>query len=176
MTTWKGVFPAVTTQFKQDQSLDLEATARHLEVLLESGVAGLVMLGSLGENAALEPDEKRQIMQMAIEVSRNRVPVLSGVAENSTSAACRYARDMENLGADGIMLLPAMVYKADARETMTHFRAVARREWTVHHLLQQPPRVWRRHYARNVHGTGRRAEICRHQGIIGQRAPHYGHP
>ena len=125
MTKWKGVFPAVTTQFKQDQSLDLEATARHLEVLLDSGISGLVMLGSLGENAALEPDEKRQIMRMAVEVSRSRVPVLSGVAENSTAAACRYARDMESLGADGIMLLPAMVYKADARETMTHFRAVA---------------------------------------------------
>ncbi len=125
MTKWKGVFPAVTTQFKQDESLDLEATARHLEVLLASGISGLVMLGSLGENAALEPEEKRQIMRMAVEVSRNRVPVLSGVAENSTSAACRYARDMENLGADGIMLLPAMVYKADPRETMTHFRTVA---------------------------------------------------
>ncbi len=125
MTKWKGVFPAVTTQFRQDQSLDLEATAQHLEVLLDSGISGLVMLGSLGENAALEPEEKRQVMRMAIEVSRNRVPVLSGVAENSTSASCRYARDMESLGADGIMLLPAMVYKADGRETMTHFRTVA---------------------------------------------------
>lgn len=125
MTKWKGVFPAVTTQFKQDQSLDLEATARHLEVLLASGVSGLVMLGSLGENAALELEEKRQVMRMAVEVSRGRVPVLSGVAENSTAAACRYARDMENIGADGIMLLPAMVYKADPRETMRHFRTVA---------------------------------------------------
>ena len=126
MTDWKGVFPAVTTQFKPDQSLDLEGTARHLEVLLASGVQGIIMLGSLGENVALEPEEKRQVMRTAIEISGGRVPVLSGVAENSTAAACRYARDMENLGADGIMLLPAMVYKADPRETMTHFRTVAR--------------------------------------------------
>jgi dihydrodipicolinate synthase/N-acetylneuraminate lyase len=126
MTNWKGVFPAATTQFKQDQSLDLEGTARHLEVLIASGVSGIIMLGSLGENVALEPEEKRQVMRAAIEVSGGRVPILSGVAENSTAAACRYARDMENLGADGIMLLPAMVYKADPRETMTHFRTVAR--------------------------------------------------
>ena len=126
MTNWKGVFPAVTTQFKQDQSLDLEGTARHLEVLHRFGCQRHLMLGSLGENVALEPEEKRQVMRTAIEVSRGRVPVLSGVAENSTAAACRYARDMENLGADGIMLLPAMVYKADPRETMTHFRTVAR--------------------------------------------------
>ena len=129
MTTkpnWKGVFPAATTQMKRDQSLDLDATARHLEVLIDSGVSGLIMLGSLGENTALEPEEKRRVMELAVKTSRGRVPVLSGVAECSTAAACRYARDMEKLGADGLMVLPAMVYKADPRETITHFRAVAR--------------------------------------------------
>src|SRR5579872_2207556 len=106
-TGWSGVFPAVTTQFKQDQGLDLDATARHLEVLLASGVTGLIVLGSLGENTALEPEEKRRVVEMAVEAGGGRVPVLSGVAECSTAAACRYARDMERLGADGLMVLPA---------------------------------------------------------------------
>jgi dihydrodipicolinate synthase/N-acetylneuraminate lyase len=123
---WKGVFPAVSTQFRQDQSLDLDATARHLEALFDSGVTGLVMLGSLGENTSLEPEEKRRVMELAITVSGGRVPVLSGVAECGTAAGCRYARDMEELGADGLMVLPAMVYKSDPRETLAHFRAVAR--------------------------------------------------
>jgi 4-hydroxy-tetrahydrodipicolinate synthase len=123
---WKGVFPAVTTQFRKDQSLDLDATARHLEALIASGVSGLVMLGSLGENTSLEPEEKRRVMELAIKVSGGRVPVLSGVAECGTAAGCRYARDMERLGADGLMVLPAMVYKSDPRETLGHFRAVAR--------------------------------------------------
>jgi 4-hydroxy-tetrahydrodipicolinate synthase len=123
---WQGVFPAVTTQFRKDQSLDLEATNRHLEALIESGVSGLVMLGSLGENTALEPEEKRRVMELAVKVSAGRVPVLSGVAECSTAAACRYARDVEKLGADGLMVLPAMVYKSDPGETIAHFRAVAR--------------------------------------------------
>ena len=122
---WQGVFPAVTTQLHKDQSLDLEATARHIEVLLESGVSGLVMLGSLGENQQLLPDEKRQVMAATIEATRGRVPVLSGVIENSTAGAIAYARDMEKMRADGLMLLPAMVYKADARETVAHYRAVA---------------------------------------------------
>jgi 4-hydroxy-tetrahydrodipicolinate synthase len=124
-SNWSGVFPAVTTQFRQDQTLDLEATARHLEVLIQSGVQGLIMLGSLGENTALDPEEKRQVVVTALQVSAGRVPVLSGVAECSTAAACRYARDMEKLGADGLMVLPAMIYKADSREAMAHFRAVA---------------------------------------------------
>jgi dihydrodipicolinate synthase/N-acetylneuraminate lyase len=122
---WKGVFPAVTTQLHADQTLDLEATARHIEVLLVSGVTGIIMLGSLGENIALEPDEKRRVIQMAIETVHGRVPVLSSVSECSTAAACRYARDMEKLGADGLMVLPAMVYKADPDETIAHYRAVA---------------------------------------------------
>lgn len=124
--SWSGVFPAVTTQFGEDESLDLDATARHLEALIASGVQGLIMLGSLGENVTLEPGEKRQVMEMALRVSHGRVPILSGVAECSTAAACAYARDMERLGADGLMVLPAMVYRSDPRETVAHFRTVAR--------------------------------------------------
>jgi len=123
---WQGVFPAVTTQLKKDQSLDLEATARHVEALIESGVTGLIMLGSLGENQALEPAEKRRVVEATVKVANGRVPVLSGVAETSTAAACRYVRDCEELGAGGFMLMPAMVYKGDPRETMAHFRTVAK--------------------------------------------------
>jgi 4-hydroxy-tetrahydrodipicolinate synthase len=123
---WAGVFPAVTTQFRPDQSLDLEATARHVEVLIESGIQGLIMLGSLGENVTLDPQEKRAVMDTTIRTAAKRVPVLSGVAETSTAACVRYVKEMEKLGADGVMVLPAMVYKSDARETMTHFRTVAK--------------------------------------------------
>ena len=123
---WQGVFPAVTTQLKKDQSLDLDATARHIEALIKSGVSGLVMCGSLGENQALDLDEKRRVIACAMEAAQGRVPVLSGVAETSTSLAICYARDVEGLGVDGIMLLPGMLYKGDARETMMHFRTVAK--------------------------------------------------
>jgi 4-hydroxy-tetrahydrodipicolinate synthase len=123
---WKGVFPAVTTQMHQDQSLDLDATARHIEVLIESGVQGIIMLGSLGENNALEPAEKRSVVELAVATANGRVPVLSGVSEPSTAAAVRYAQDVERLGGDGLMLLPAMSYKADPAETLSHYRKVAR--------------------------------------------------
>ena len=121
---WTGVFPAATTQFRRDQSLDLDATARHLNALIESGVSGLIMCGSLGENQTLDPEEKRQVVEMAVKTSSGRVPVLSGVAEMSTRAACKYVQDCEKLGADGFMVMPAMVYKSDATEAMTHFRRV----------------------------------------------------
>jgi len=126
MIEWRGVFPAVTTQFRADQSLDLEATAAHVEHLLRSGVHGLIMLGTVGENCSLEPEEKREVLRAAVGAAKGRVPVLSGVAEFTTAAACRFAADAEKLGADGLMVLPAMVYKSDRRETLAHFRAVAR--------------------------------------------------
>jgi 4-hydroxy-tetrahydrodipicolinate synthase len=125
-STWTNVFPAVVTQMKRDQSLDLKATARHLEVLIDSGVSGLIVGGSLGENQSLAPEEKRAVVKCAIEVSAGRVPVLSGVAESSTRAAIEYLRDVEGLGANGFMIMPAMVYKADAREAMHWFRTLAR--------------------------------------------------
>src|SRR5438445_1326803 len=122
---WQGVFPAITTQMKRDGALDLEATARHADVLIQSGVAGLIFLGSLGENQALTAEEKRRLIQAMVKSVNGRVPVLSGVAESSTAAACRYARDSEQLGLDGFMLMPAMLYKGDPREIMAHFRTTA---------------------------------------------------
>jgi dihydrodipicolinate synthase/N-acetylneuraminate lyase len=126
LADWHGVFPAVTTQFKKDQTLDLKATERHLEALVASGVRWLIMLGSLGENTALEPDEKMAVIKSAKAVAGGRIPVLSGVAEVTTVRACKYAKALEDIGADGLMVMPAMIYKADETEALTHFRAVGK--------------------------------------------------
>ncbi|WP_254512468.1 dihydrodipicolinate synthase family protein [Anatilimnocola floriformis] len=120
-----GVFPAITTQFRQDLSLDLEGTARHIEALVASGIQGLIVCGSLGENQTLDAEEKRRVVDLAVQVAGKKIPVLSGVAETSTNAACRYVKDCEALGANGFMVMPAMVYKADEPEVMNHFRRVA---------------------------------------------------
>src|SRR5580693_5236307 len=102
---WRGVFPAITTQLKRDQSLDLEATARHAEVLIDSGVAGLIFLGSLGENQTMRREEKRVVIEAMVKAVHGRVAVLSGVAESSCQEACAYVRDMEKLGVNGVMVM-----------------------------------------------------------------------
>lgn len=124
--TWAGVFPAVVTQMNPDQSLDLAATARHWEALIESGVAGLIVCGSLGENQTLLPEEKRAVVKHAVQMAAGRVPVVSGVAETSTQAAVSYMQDCEKLGAAGFMVMPPMVYKPDAMETAQWFRILAK--------------------------------------------------
>jgi 4-hydroxy-tetrahydrodipicolinate synthase len=123
---WQGVFPATTTQFHADQSVDLDATMRHVERLLTGGVHGFVMLGTVGENTALEDSEKRDILKATVDTVAGRVPVLTGVAETSTARACRYAEDAKAIGVDGLMVFPGMCYKSDPGETMAHYRAVAR--------------------------------------------------
>src|SRR5689334_22412136 len=123
---WRGVFPAAVTHFHDDESLDLDATMRHLDAMIEAGVHGLIMLGTVGENCSLEYAEKLDVLRAAVRHVAGRVPVLTGVAECRTATACRFAADAQKVGVDGLMVLPAMVYKSDPRETVAHFRAVAR--------------------------------------------------
>ena len=122
---WKGVFPASTTQFASDQSLDAASTLVHLDRLLEARVHGLIMLGTVGENCSLAYREKMELLRATVGHVAGRIPVLTGVAECTTALACRFAVDAKTAGVDGLMVLPAMVYKSDPRETIAHFRAVA---------------------------------------------------
>lgn len=125
MTQWSGVFPATTTQFASDERLDLAATQEVVSALIEDGVDGIICMGTVGENCSLRADEKRALMAALKEVVAGRVPLLSGVAEYSAPLSAQYARDAEAIGIDGLLVLPAMVYKATQREAVRHFRTVA---------------------------------------------------
>ena len=122
---WEGVFPAIPTQFKEDLSIDIEATQKHTEALLNNGIHGIVMLGTIGEGTSLTLSEKVEVLRATVEVAGGKVPVLSGVAEFTTQGACDTVKAAGEAGVDGIMLLPAMVYNSDPRETIAHFRTVA---------------------------------------------------
>ena len=122
---WNGVLPALMTEFKDDESLDLAATARHIEACVEAGVRGFIMLGTLGENSSLRADEKEAVLRAAVEAVDGRVPVIAGVAEYTTDLAIAFARRAGRAGCAGLMALPCLVYHQDSREATTHFRALA---------------------------------------------------
>ncbi len=122
---WNGVFPALMTEFRQDGSLDLKATQRHVRSCLDAGVTGMVMLGTLGENASLRPEEKEAVLAATVEAVEGKVPVLSGVAEYTTEFAIEHVRRAERAGCGGLMVLPTMVYQQDQAEGIAHFRGVA---------------------------------------------------
>lgn len=136
---WQGVFPAVTTKLKPDHSLDLEALRAGLERLIAGGVSGVVMMGMVGENAQLSPEEKLTVLRTAVETVRGRVPVLSGVGETSTARATAYAKEAERAGVQGLMVFPGLTYKSDVRETVAFYRSVAQAS-SLEVLLYNNPR------------------------------------
>jgi len=136
---WRGVFPAVTTQFREDYSLDLAATQRVIEGLIRDGVSGLIVCGTVGEGTSLDAGEKRQVLAAAVEAAARRVPVLAGIAEYTTAMACDLARDCRKIGVDGLMAMPAMVYSAKPAETVAHFRTVARASDLPVMVYNNPP-------------------------------------
>lgn len=137
--SWRGVFPAVCTQFHADESLNIPGTLKHIDAMLAAGVHGFVMMGSVGENTTLELNEKKDLLKATLEHVGKKVPVLTGVAEYTTAQACRWAAESAKLGAHGLMVLPPMVYKGDDRETMAHFRAVAKATDLPIMIYNNPP-------------------------------------
>ena len=122
---WKGIFPAVTTKFHADESLDLESTSRHLDFQIRNGIHGMVTCGSLGEASTLTLEEKLLVAKNALEVSKGRVPVLANISETSTREAIRYIEGANKIGVDGFMVMPSVIYVADAREAMQNLRTMA---------------------------------------------------
>ena len=121
---WRGVYPAITTPFREDLAVDHEFLARHVDRLIRAGCTGLVPMGSLGESATLEPEEKRAILATCRAALAGRAPLVAGIAALSTAQAVATARLAHERGCDGLMVLPPYVYRTDARETAAHFAAV----------------------------------------------------
>ncbi|WP_456460223.1 dihydrodipicolinate synthase family protein [Reichenbachiella sp.] len=122
---WQGVYPAITTKFDANDNLDLDAFKKNLEVQLESGIHGVILGGTLGEASTLTEEEKDVLIKTTIEVTKGDIPVVINIAEQSTKGAIAAAKRAESNGANGLMLLPPMRYKADDRETVEYFKAVA---------------------------------------------------
>ncbi|MHA0851233.1 dihydrodipicolinate synthase family protein [Serratia nematodiphila] len=123
--SWSGVFPAVTTQFRNDFSLDLDATHTVIKNLVRDGVSGLVVCGTVGENTSMTVQEKLAVIEVAKDAADGKVPVIAGIAEFTTAFAQNMAREAQKAGVDGIMVMPALVYSAKPHETAAHFRSVA---------------------------------------------------
>jgi len=122
---WKGVMPALTTKFTAKDELDLKLFEKNLKFQLTSGVDAVILGGSLGEASVLDTEEKERLVKFAVESVAGKVPVILNIAEGSTREALQQATYAKEWGAEGLMILPPMRYRADHREVVTYFRAVA---------------------------------------------------
>ena len=122
---WKGIMPAVTTKFLENDKLDLKTFKINIEEQLSAGVHGIVLGGSLGESSTLDESEKKTLLNQTIEIVSGRIPVIMNISESSTKNAIESAILAERNGASGLMILPPMKYKADNRETLEFFKKIA---------------------------------------------------
>jgi 4-hydroxy-tetrahydrodipicolinate synthase len=136
---WHGVYPAATTQFADDLSLDIPACKKTLQALVADGIDGLVLLGTVGENNSLRPEEKRQALHAAVEAVGGRVPLIAGVSELATDRAVEFVKDAEKIGVNAFMALPAMVYVPTPEELVAHFKAIAAATKLPIMLYNNPP-------------------------------------
>ncbi|HEX8418590.1 MAG TPA: dihydrodipicolinate synthase family protein [Sphingomonas sp.] len=136
---WRGVFPAVTTQIRDDLTIDLADTQRVVDDLIRDGVDGVIALGTVGENNSLIAEEKVAVLRAIVEMVDGRVPVVTGVSEYDTRRAIGWAQAAETAGADGLMLLPPMVYVPKSHELAAHFNGVAAATGLPIMLYNNPP-------------------------------------
>jgi 1-pyrroline-4-hydroxy-2-carboxylate deaminase len=123
--SWKGVFPALTTKFTPNDTLDMDKFGKNLEAQVAAGIDGVILGGSLGEASTLTTAEKETLVKYAVNALGHKLPVVLNIAEASTRDAVRMAGLGKSWGAKGLMLLPPMRYKSDDRETVEYFKAVA---------------------------------------------------
>jgi 4-hydroxy-tetrahydrodipicolinate synthase len=113
----------MTTPFDTDLKVDHGFLAQHAAWQLGNGCSGLVMLGSLGEGATLEHDEKVAILKTAVRVA-GKAPVVAAISSLSTTGAVKLAKEAEDAGCSGIMVLPPYVYTSDWYEMKKHVATV----------------------------------------------------
>ena len=122
---WRGVMPAVTTKFTDQDELDLSMFELNIRAQIDAGVHGIILGGTLGEASTLTDLEKRLLVQEAVRIVDGAIPVIINIAEQTTKAAVQSARHAQEDGASGLMMLPPMRYKADDRETVVYYKTVA---------------------------------------------------
>lgn len=122
--TWQGVYPAVTTKFTSDGSIDTTGFKKGIRTQVEAGVHGIIVGGSLGESSTLTHNERIELLRLA-KTEAAKIPVLVNIAEGPTTSAIKLARLAQDNRADGLMVLPPMMYKPTDAETVEYFSAIA---------------------------------------------------
>jgi 4-hydroxy-tetrahydrodipicolinate synthase len=121
---FKGVLPALVTPFR-DGAVDEDAFVRLVERQIESGVHGLVPVGTTGETATLSHDEHRRVIELCVKAAGGRVPVIAGAGSNSTAEAIELTRHAKAIGADAALMVTGYYNRPSQEGIYRHFEAVS---------------------------------------------------
>ncbi len=121
----KGVYAAIVTHFDAELKVDHDAVAAEVSRLIDAGVHGILPNGTVGEGGSLSREERRAVVETAVSAAAGQVPVCAGVSSGTAEQAAAFARDAREVGADSVMSLPPLLYRADRRELIEFFGTVA---------------------------------------------------
>lgn len=118
--------PALTTKFDDQDWLDLELFSVNVKAQMEAGVSGIILGGTLGEASTLTSKENERLLSHTLELVDGKVPVILNIAEGATHEAVEVAQKAEELGAQGLMVLPPMRYVPTGEEVVQYFQDIAK--------------------------------------------------
>src|SRR5699024_10993435 len=121
---FEGVSAAVTTPFK-DGKVDLESFKKHLQFLKDNNIQAFIINGTTGEGSTLTDSEKRQTIQVAIDVANKEIPVIAGTGSNDTKDSIDASLEAKNLGVDGVLVITPYYNKTTQEGAIAHFTAIA---------------------------------------------------
>lgn len=124
-TIFTGMATAIVTPMHTDGSIDYEALSRFVEFQISSGINGLVVMGTTGENATIEPEDQKKVIAYTVEKVAGRVPVIAGTGTNNTEHVLHNTRNACQVGADAVLVVTPYYNKATQNGLVTHFTAVA---------------------------------------------------
>lgn len=124
-TIFTGMATAIVTPMHTDGSIDYEALGRFMEFQIGSGINGLVVMGTTGENATIEPEDQKKVIAYTVEKAAGRVPVIAGTGTNNTEHVLHNTRNACQVGADAVLVVTPYYNKATQNGLITHFTAVA---------------------------------------------------
>ncbi len=123
--SFQGVFPYLVSPVDAQGNIIEDALARLVDHLVRSGVHGLTPLGSTGEFAYLNWEQRRRVVEIVLEANSGRVPVVAGVAATTTAGAVQQARQYEKLGVDGVLAIMEAYFPVPVPGVVSYFQAIS---------------------------------------------------
>ena len=161
--TFTGVFPAMTTPFADDESIDHETLREHAQRLETAGVDGLVPVGTTGESATMTHDEHIDVVETVIDAVED-VPVIAGSGSNNTREALELSERAAAAGADGLLLISPYYNKPEPDGMERHFRTIADAVDLPQIIYNVPSRT-----GRDI-AVDTAASLAEHENIVGYKA------
>jgi len=161
--TFTGVFPAMTTPFHDDESIDHDTLRAHAQRLEAAGVDGVVPVGTTGESATMSHDEHVAVIETVADAVDD-VPVIAGSGSNNTREALNLSERAADAGADGLLLISPYYNVPEPEGMENHFRAVADSVDLPQIIYNVPGRT-----GRNI-AVEAAASLAEHENVVGYKA------